>query len=77
MLQDQGHIAIFGNGNFEAKEVICALPKNLKYKEIVETHGMLYSNCKTETVLLRAVNQKEIDNLTSTTGRRLQNGKNR
>lgn len=77
VLQDQGHIAIFADGNFDPANIISRLPDGLQHKAIVETHGMLTGTFRTETTLLRGVSQAEIAELESTTHKRLVDGKNK
>ena len=75
VLQDQGHIAIFADGSFDPANIISRLPSGLKYKSIVETHGMLTGRFRTETTLLRGVSKAEIAELESTTNKCLNHPK--
>lgn len=58
VLEDQGHIIIYGNGPYNSQEVSSKLPKELQYIPIVETNAMLIKGNKMETALLRGVDKK-------------------
>lgn len=61
VLNDQGHIIIFGNGSFCADKIIKNIPKDFKYKQIIETYGILNGGFRTEMIILRGVEMNEIN----------------
>lgn len=61
VLEDQGHIVVFGNGNFNPHEVKAYMPNSLYYKESVETYGMFTNGFRVEMAMIKGVEKKEID----------------